>query len=307
MSDKPVNVLLIEDNPGDARLLQEMLAEADRARFELECVDNLTSGIDRLSKGSIDVILLDLSLPDSHGLDTLRRVLTLPMELPIVVILTGTDNEALAVQALRAGAQDYLIKGQTDGNVLVRSMRYAMVRYQVQVVLRSLALIDELTGLYNRRGFLSIGGQHLMLADRAKREMVLFFADFDHLKQINDTLGHTEGDQALIETASILSDTFRKSDLIARLGGDEFAVLAIEARKNNMESITTRLQKNLEAYNARKNRSHKLSLSVGASFYDPEDPCSIGELLDRADRSMYELKQEKQIRSSECSVGKKKQ
>jgi two-component system cell cycle response regulator len=307
MSGNVIKILLIEDNPGDARLIQEMLAEADSTRFELECDDNLSSGIDRLAKGGIDVILLDLSLPDSQGLDTLRRVLTLPMELPIIVILTGTDNEALAVQALRAGAQDYLIKGQTDGNVLVRSMRYAMERHQVEVVLRSLALIDELTGLYNRRGFLSIGGQHLKLADRAKREMVLFFADFDHLKQINDTLGHTEGDQALIETASILSDTFRKSDLIARLGGDEFAVLAIEARKNNVESITTRLQKNLEAYNAGEDRSYKLSLSVGASFYDPNEPCSIGELLDRADRSMYERKWEKQMGSSTCGARLRKQ
>jgi diguanylate cyclase (GGDEF)-like protein len=302
-----IRVLLIEDNPGDARLIQEMLAEAEGIRFELECVDNLSTGIDRLAKGSIDVIFLDLSLPDSQGLATLHKVLTLPMELPIIVVLTGTDDEALAAQAIRAGAQDYLIKGQIDSNLLVRAIRYAMERHQTQMVLRGLALIDELTGLYNRRGFLSIGGQHLKLADRAKREMVLLFADFDHLKQINDTLGHREGDQALIETASILSDTFRKSDLIARLGGDEFAVLAIEAHKNNAERLTTRLQKNLDAYNAGENRSYKLSLSVGVSFYDPEDPCFIGELLDRADRSMYELKHEKQMRSSTCGVGKKKQ
>lgn len=294
---KIIRVLLIEDNPGDARLIQEMLAEADSTRFELECVDNLSTGIDRLAKGSIDVIFLDLSLPDSQGLDTLHKILTLPMELPIIVVLTGTDDEALEVQAIRAGAQDYLIKGQIDSNLLVRAIRYAMERHQTQMVLRGLALIDELTGLYNRRGFLSIGGQHLKLADRATREMVLLFADFDHLKQINDTLGHREGDQALIETASILSDTFRKSDLIARLGGDEFAVLAIEAHKNNVERLTTRLQKNLDAYNAGEGRSYKLSLSVGVVFYDPEDPCSIGELLDRADRSMYELKHEKQMRS----------
>jgi two-component system, cell cycle response regulator len=302
-----IRVLLIEDNPGDARLIQEMLAEAEGIRFELECVDNLSTGIDRLAKGSIDVIFLDLSLPDSQGLATLHKVLTLPMELPIIVVLTGTDDEALAAQAIRAGAQDYLIKGQIDSNLLVRAIRYAMERHQTQMVLRGLALIDELTGLYNRRGFLSIGGQHLKLADRAKREMVLLFADFDHLKQINDTLGHREGDQALIETASILSDTFRKSDLIVRLGGDEFAVLAIEAHKNNVERLTTRLQKNLDAYNAGENRSYKLSFSVGVSFYDPEDPCFIGELLDRADRSMYELKHEKQMRSSTCGVGKKKQ
>ena len=108
---------------------------------------------------------------------------------------TPQQINELAAQAIRAGAQDYLIKGQIDSNLLVRAIRYAMERHQTQMVLRGLALIDELTGLYNRRGFLSIGGQHLKLADRAKREMVLLFADFDHLKQINDTLGHREGDQ----------------------------------------------------------------------------------------------------------------
>jgi len=233
---------------------------------------------------------LDLGLPDSQGLDTLQKVLSLPMELPILTIPTGTDDEALTVQALRAGAQDYLIKGQIDNNLLVRAMRYAMERYQIQVVLRSLALIDELTGLYNRRGFVSIGDKHLKLADRTKRGLVLIFVDLDHLKQINDTLGHQEGDRALIETAKILTETFRRSDVIARIGGDEFAVLAIEACKNNVESLISRLQKNFDAYNAGENRSYKLSLSVGASFCDPEDPCLIDELLDRADRSMYAQK-----------------
>jgi diguanylate cyclase (GGDEF)-like protein len=307
MSGNVIKILLIEDNPGDAGLIQEMLAEGGGDRFELKCVDRLSTGLERLVEGGIDIVLLDLGLSDNQGLDTLHKVLALPMELPIIVVLTGTDDAAMSAQAIRAGAQDYLIKGQIDNNLLVRAIRYAMERHQIQVVLRGLALTDELTGLYNRRGFLSIGGQHLKLADRAKREMVLLLVDFDHLKEINDTLGHQDGDRALIETANILTDTFRRSDVVARIGGDEFAVLAIEARKNNVESLTTRLQKNLDAYNAGEGHSYKLSLSVGVSFYYPEHPCLIDELVDRADRSMYEQKQEKQMRSSECGVGKNKQ
>jgi two-component system cell cycle sensor histidine kinase/response regulator CckA len=131
-----IRVLLIEDNPGDARLIREMLVEAKAARFDLECADRLSSGLERLAEGDIDVVLLDLGLPDSQGLDTLGKMLTEPPEVPIIVILTGLDDEALAVQAVRAGAQDYLVKGQVDSNLLVRSMRYAIGRKRAEEALR---------------------------------------------------------------------------------------------------------------------------------------------------------------------------
>jgi diguanylate cyclase (GGDEF)-like protein len=130
------------------------------------------------------------------------------------------------------------------------------------------------------------------MADRAKRKMVLLFADFDELKQINDTLGHHEGDLALIKIADVLRETFRESDIIARIGGDEFVVLALETDGVSAEILITRLQESLEARNARGDRRYKLSLSVGIARYDPKHPCSIDELLARADRAMYEQKQD---------------
>jgi diguanylate cyclase (GGDEF)-like protein len=154
-----------------------------------------------------------------------------------------------------------------------------------------LAFLDELTGLYNRRGFLTLAEQQLKTADRAKREMLLLFADFDDLKHINDTLGHTQGDLALIEVADVLRDKFRESDIIARIGGDEFVVLATETGGSSADAITARLQENLKAINAREGRSYKLSLSMGIAHYDFEQPCSIDALLARADRAMYERKQ----------------
>ena len=119
---------------------------------------------------------------------------------------------------------------------------------------------------------------------------MLLFADFDGLKQINDALGHPEGDRALIETADVLRETFRESDIIARIAGDEFVVLAIETNGVPAEILITRLQQSLEVRNARKDRRYKLSLSVGLARYDPERPCSIDELLIQADRAMYEKK-----------------
>jgi diguanylate cyclase (GGDEF)-like protein/PAS domain S-box-containing protein len=164
-------------------------------------------------------------------------------------------------------------------------------RKQAEEALRALLLVDELTGLYNRRGFLTLGEQQLKMAGRTKRKLLLLFADFDHLKRINDSLGHPQGDQALIDIADVLRETFRESDILARIGGDEFVVLALETDSANPETLTARLQKNLEAHNASADRRYRLSLSVGVARYDPEHPCSIDELLARADRLMYAQKQ----------------
>jgi len=147
--------------------------------------------------------------------------------------------------------------------------------------LRTMALIDDLTGLNNRRGFSTLGEQQLKLADRNKKGMFLLFTDLDNMKGINDSYGHQEGDLALIETASVLRASFRKSDIIARVGGDEFAVLAVESHKGSGEILAARLQERLRTHNAQRNRCYKLSISVGLDYYDPTCPRSIDELLDR--------------------------
>jgi diguanylate cyclase (GGDEF)-like protein/PAS domain S-box-containing protein len=153
--------------------------------------------------------------------------------------------------------------------------------------LRALSLVDELTHLYNRRGFFTLGEQQLKIAHRMKKEMLLLFADVDNLKWINDNLGHPEGDQALIDTANVLRETFRDSDIIARFGGDEFVVLAIETPEVSHEILTARLQENLKSYNAKRNSLYALSLSTGVARYTPENPMTFQELLAQADASMY--------------------
>ncbi|MFZ5917279.1 MAG: PAS domain S-box protein [Chloroflexota bacterium] len=128
MNAKDLNILLIEDNPGDARLIREMLADAGPARFRLACADRLSTGLERLAQGGVEAVLLDLGLPDSQGLDTLRRVVAeLPLA-PTIVVLTGLDDEELGLRAIEAGAQDYLVKGQVDANLLSRALRYAVER-----------------------------------------------------------------------------------------------------------------------------------------------------------------------------------
>jgi len=168
-------------------------------------------------------------------------------------------------------------------------------RKQMEEKLRTFSFIDDLTGLYNRRGFLTLAEQQVKIANRTKGKMLLFFIDLDDMKWINDTFGHQEGDQALREVATILKETFRESDIMARMGGDEFVVLTVETDRENKDLLVPRLQENIACHNNRKgSRNFDLSISMGTAIYDPRPPCLIDELLEQADQSMYEQKRNKE-------------
>jgi two-component system cell cycle response regulator len=160
--------------------------------------------------------------------------------------------------------------------------------------LRYLALTDDLTCLYNRRGFFAAATQQLKVAHRNAQGLLLFFCDVDNLKTINDSYGHREGDLAIARAANALEHTFRGSDILARLGGDEFAVLATEASTQSPEVILRRLEKSLKRSNASQSR-YKVSLSVGLARFDPKHPVSLGALLAQADQAMYEQKRSRRI------------
>lgn len=151
--------------------------------------------------------------------------------------------------------------------------------------LRDLSLTDELTGLHNRRGFFALAAQQLKLARRNSQQALLLFADIDGLKQINDRFGHAEGDTAIKRVAEVLKRTFRESDVAARLGGDEFAVLANEATGESEDEILRRLHEE-----AARDTRYPLSLSVGVTRFDPQNPATLEELLNSADRAMYQVK-----------------
>jgi diguanylate cyclase (GGDEF)-like protein len=156
--------------------------------------------------------------------------------------------------------------------------------------LRALSLVDELTGLYNRRGFLTLATQQLKLCDRSMRAALIVFVDLDGMKRINDELGHEYGDIALVETASVLRQSFRYSDVIARLGGDEFVVLAFEADPPLSSVVSERISEKLAEMNAKPERKFELKFSVGIAAYDPSKSEMVEEVLARADGLMYEQK-----------------
>ena len=187
-----------------------------------------------------------------------------------------------------------LLKSDHSGTQTVRAAAHPAVWCAVKQALldrelRYLALTDDLTCLYNRRGFFAAATQQLKLAQRKAQSLLLLFCDVDNLKKINDTYGHREGDLALIRVADTLEQAFRGSDIVARLGGDEFVVLAMEASNQTREVILSRLEKNLKKLNADESR-YELSLSVGVATLDPKQPITLGELMVQADKAMYEKK-----------------
>jgi diguanylate cyclase (GGDEF)-like protein/PAS domain S-box-containing protein len=167
-------------------------------------------------------------------------------------------------------------------------------RKEQEQALRSLTIIDDLTRLYNRRGFLTLAERHLKLAVRKKQGVFLLFADLDGLKAINDTFGHLEGDRALADAADILRHSFRSADIIARLGGDEFTVFPIEAAAECGPMLISRLEQQLDAHNeAHRSRGYHLALSVGISRFEPDSTLTIDQLLDHADRELYQQRRER--------------
>ena len=161
---------------------------------------------------------------------------------------------------------------------------------KIEATLRDLTFIDELTGLYNRRGFLTLARQHINISNRTQKEILLLFADLDGMKKINDTLGHHQGDMALIDTANILRKTFRESDIIARIGGDEFVVLAMGKGENDATVLQERLYKNLQIHNTHEDRPYNLSISLGVTTYQSPSAYTVNVLMSHADKLMYEHK-----------------
>jgi diguanylate cyclase (GGDEF)-like protein len=283
--EAPVRVLILEDNVADAGLLRASLGAAPDIEVELEWVDRLAPALDRLAEGGIDVTIVDLSLPDSSGLDTFRAVRDQAPEVPLL-ILTGQEDENLGVIAISEGAQDYLVKGEQWPGTLGRSLRYAMARQTMVAELRRLALVDELTGLHNRRGFVGLAEQLLKVATRNGLGTSLIYMDINGLKAVNDTHGHHRGDDVFAAVAERLRRTFRTSDVVARVGGDEFCALLVADGSHGAVPVRRLLQEPI-ALASDNGPGLRVTLSVGIAHSDPGDDLAIEQLMQKADAAMY--------------------
>jgi len=290
-------ILLVEDNLGDARLLREMF-DGQRAHFgELTHVDCMNAAEKHLAEHTVDIILLDLGLPDAQGLGAIRRTRAVAPNVPLVV-LTGLDDESMAVQALQHGAQDYLIKGQIETRALLRALRYAIERKAMESAALAMARQmahaaehDALTGLPNRMLLNDRVSQAIIAAPHHMKKVAVLFLDLDGFKHINDSLGHPIGDKLLQSIANRLVECARDSDTVSRQGGDEFVVLLSEVEQAEDAAIAARrmLQTVAECYSIDRHDLH-VTASVGVSVY-PDDGLDAETLIKNADTAMYQAKE----------------
>jgi diguanylate cyclase (GGDEF)-like protein len=208
------------------------------------------------------------------------------------VVVTQAAEEAYAHRDrnLRTYYWTYAVLGAMSLLLALAILRMLMMQRAGEEQQKTLALLDELTGLHNRRGFMTLSLQQLTAANRLNQNLFFIYVDLNGMKPINDLFGHQEGDRALMDTAEVLRSTFRDIDIKARIGGDEFAVLGIAAGRFDDEVVRERLRQAVSAFKADNPRPYELSFSTGVVLYDPEHPCSLEELMERGDRLMYEAK-----------------
>jgi diguanylate cyclase (GGDEF)-like protein len=296
MNGVPIRILLVGEAK-DACGLRELLNTGDSSQFHIAHVADLELAAERLSSEPADVLLLDLGSKQRQGRAYVQAARDSAPDTPMV-ILAESEDELLAVDLLRQGVQDFLDKGHLDRSALVRALRYSIERHRLQKNLQNLSLMDDLTGIYNRRGFLALAEQHLRMIQR-KGAALLIYMDLDDLKLINDSYGHLEGNRALIVTANVLRACFRQSDILARLGGDEFCVLMTDAGQDSAQQVRKRLQQRADFINALSSWNFRLSLSVGIAEVPVVHQPSLDQLLRVADAHMYEEKRKKQLRGSD--------
>jgi diguanylate cyclase (GGDEF)-like protein len=307
-----MKILIAEDDPVSCRILAANLKSWGH---EVVITQNGNEALAALQQKDAPLLaILDWMMPGLHGPEVCRRLRSANGGSPIyIILLTSLSRKEDLIGGLEAGADDYLTKPFDRNELRMRvqagarvvalqnSLRQRVCELEEAIVerklaeeaLRNLSLTDEMTGLYNHRGFFNIAEHQAKMTRRSKQKSLLIYADMDGLKGINDTYGHKAGSRAIVAVADVLRCTFRDCDIIARLGGDEFAILAPNVPVHESGKLIKRLRSNLQAYNDEDHHEFQLSLSIGAVEIDHKFDLGIEEEMVKADVAMYKDKREK--------------
>jgi two-component system, cell cycle response regulator len=280
-------VLLVEDSPVQARVVAAQLEQGWATPDSTEIAGSLATAIAALERNTFNCVLLDLGLPDADGLEAVKRVRVTAPGVAIVV-LSGQEDETLALLAVREGAQDYLVKGRVDHNHIVRAISYAIERKHQQAVLVHQAFHDGLTGLANRAQLLSRIEIAVSRHHRSGEASAVIFLDLDGFKPINDKYGHAVGDRVLVEVALRLNTiASQRNDVVARLGGDEFVVLCEDTTPTQARQTVERIRAALTGpIDIDAGAPLVIGVSVGFAAAD-NAAASAEDLLRDADAAMY--------------------
>jgi diguanylate cyclase (GGDEF)-like protein len=282
-------VLLVEDNLIDAQLIRRLLRRVGSAYYRITHVRTLNDAVLSAEELDPDVILADLNLPDSRGTQTVASLQTSYPDIPLVIV-SAWEDEAISLRSVKAGAQDYLVKGHIDAANLHRVIRYAVERKRTELELVRLAHYDQLTALPNRTLLRERVNHALARAMRSGTGIATLVLDMDRFKEINDTLGHELGDKLLIEAGRRIRASVRDQDTVARLGGDEFAVvLEGVSEAKEVLAVIERITQSLGELASIDGHAIKSSTSIGIAMY-PENGSDLSELLRAADLAMYQAK-----------------
>lgn len=284
--NEQTSIIIVDDDPIFPETLSSYLSGEG---FVCAVAGEAETALRRLSERQYDIMLTDIVLPGMQGLELMERAKRICPSMSGIV-MTGHIDEFSYDDAIASGASDFIRKPFSLNEL---AMRIKHVRLQEKM--RMMSITDEMTGLPNRRGFFAFAEQQIKSAIRARKNMVVVFADMDNFKDINDTWGHLVGDGAISAMADVFRKCYRDSDIIARMGGDEFAVLLIDTADRDMQAITDRLETILNQANAGLDNKYRLSVSMGMAVFDHTQPATIDELLQEADRRMYEEKQRKKL------------
>lgn len=284
-----VQVLLVEDNPGDAELVSYYLDEAATSNYAVQTVSTLAGAVELLHRDTFELIISDLHLPDANRLEIVE-MLRRDANDAAVVIVSGNDDEDLATLSVGLGAQDFLVKRDLKPRMLQRSCRFALERKRSERRLARLAHIDELTGLSNRKRLRMQLLESLSRASRKGDPLGLLYVDLDQFKPVNDQLGHDYGDEILKRAAARMQKAVRDYDTVARVGGDEFVILLdAPCTPHQVPEIAERVIETLRVPYVINDRELKVGASVGAALY-PRDGNSPEKLFAAADGAMYSAK-----------------
>lgn len=265
-------------------------------------VERIADAWPALGDGDADVAVVALPADHIDGMLAFTRLQAATPEVPFVVVVERA-REREGLEALRFGAQEFLIRERLDAPTMARALRCAVARHRHLGRLRDLSFTDPLTGLHNRRGFHMLADAHLQLARRNGRTATLLYADVDGLKVINDVYGHAEGDRALVRVARALRGTLRRSDLVARIGGDEFVALLLDGGAVGVGPTLQRVREALQRDLA-PGPLQGLALSIGHAVLEPGADIALDELLSRADRRLYRSRRRRGTRP-DASSGRK--
>lgn len=314
-------ILIVDTNPTDRQAYLTLLGNYGHRM--LEAVNGMEAL--EIARAELpDLVITDIIMPSMDGFTLVRRLRAEPLLMSIPVIFHTTNYDESEVHKLaRASGIQHILRKPSEPLEILRVVNDSLKRpatptklpqtgqlqrEHLQVLanklyqkvteledanerLHNLSLTDELTGLNNRRGFMVLATGLLKFARRVKYPLSLLYIDLDSLKYMNDTFGHAAGDKIIIKFANLLTETFRDSDVIGRLGGDEYVVLVVDATENDIDSLKTRLQNNVDIYNHRSGDQYVISFSMGSIRVGPDSTITVEELLSQADKAMYEHKQ----------------